>query len=293
MVLKSSLAKAAAGRKTMAKTWFITGSSSGFGRALAEQALARGDGVALTARDPSKVADLVERHPGRAHAIRLDVTAPVEVRQAVAEAFDRLGRVDVVVNNAGYGLFGALEEVSDAQIRRQFDTHVFGAIEVIRAMTPRLREQGGGHFINMSSMVGLQSMPLTAVYGAVKHAIEGLSEGLAAELAEQGIKVTILEPGHFQTDFSGRSMDIAMPSERYAHILPRLMARFEGFPHGEPRGVAEAMLAVADMDDPPLRLALGADAVDVGRDSLRRKLEAIDAWEATSVAAGKLPAEVA
>lgn len=277
----------------MAKNWFITGSSSGFGRALAELALARGDGVAMTARDPAAVAKLAEQYPGRAHAIRLDVTDSGQVHTAVTQAFEQLGHVDVIVNNAGYGLFGAVDEVTDEQIRRLFDTHLFGTIDVIRAVVPRLRAQGSGHILNMSSMVGLVAMPLSALYSSAKHAIEGLSEGLAGELADQGIKVTLIEPGHFVTEFYGRSMDMTMPSERYAHIVPQLMKRFEGFVHGDARGAAAAMLAVADMVEPPLRLILGADAIHVARESLRSKLDMIDAWEEMSRGAGNLPVEAA
>lgn len=256
------------------RVWFITGSSTGFGRELAEEALAQGHRVVATARRPETLDDLVQKYPQTARAVRLDVTQVEEVRAAVDEAVKAFGRIDVLVNNAGYGLIGALEEVSDEQLRRQFETNFFGAANVLRAALPVLRRQQSGHVLNFSSVGGFVSFPAASPYTATKFALEALSESLAQEVAHLGIKVTIVEPGAFRTDFNGRSLDA--PQNRipdYAateQFLSWLRAN-DGRQPGDPRKAARAVIKVVESAQPPLRLPLGADAVG----AIEAKLEAV------------------
>jgi NAD(P)-dependent dehydrogenase (short-subunit alcohol dehydrogenase family) len=256
------------------RVWFITGSSTGFGRELAEEALAQGHRVVATARRPETLADLVQKYPQTARAVRLDVTKPEEVRAAVDEAVEAFGRIDVLVNNAGYGLIGALEEVSDEQLRRQFETNFFGAANVLRAALPVLRRQRSGHVLNFSSVGGLVSFPAASPYTATKFALEALSESLAQEVAHLGVKVTIVEPGAFRTDFNGRSLDA--PQNRIAdyaateQFLNWLRAN-DGQQPGDPRKAARAVIKAVESANPPLRLPLGADAVG----AIEAKLEAV------------------
>jgi NAD(P)-dependent dehydrogenase (short-subunit alcohol dehydrogenase family) len=256
------------------RVWFITGSSTGFGRELAEEALAQGHRVVATARRPEALDDLVQKYPQTARAVRLDVTKPEEVRAAVDEAVKAFGRIDVLVNNAGYGLIGALEEVSDEQLRRQFETNFFGAASVLRAALPVLRRQRSGHVLNFSSVGGFVSFPAASPYTATKFALEALSESLAQEVAHLGVKVTIVEPGAFRTDFNGRSLDA--PQNRIAdyaateQFLNWLRAN-DGQQPGDPRKAARAVIKAVESANPPLRLPLGADAVG----AIEAKLEAV------------------
>lgn len=188
------------------KVWLITGSSTGFGRSLTEAVLQKGDRVVATARKPEQLGDLIEQYPEAAKAVPLDVTNLQEVGNAVKAAVDAFGRIDVLVNNAGYGSMGAIEEQSDEAIKRQFDTNLFGAINMIRAVLPTMREQRSGHILNISSVGGVVSMAGGGIYSSTKFALEAVSEALAQEVAPLGIKVTIIEPGAFRTDFSGRSL---------------------------------------------------------------------------------------
>lgn len=261
------------------KVWFITGSSSGIGRALAEEALAQGERVVATARRPEVLDDLVDGHPGSALAVRLDVTSRREVEQAVHRAVEVFGRLDVVVNNAGYGLIGALEEPSDEQIRGQFETNVFGVLNVVREALPVLRRQGRGHIINVSSSLGFHAVASYGYYSATKFALQGLSEALAAETAALGIKVTIAEPGGTRTEFVTRGMvDPAHPlPEVYPSTgaLSTYLARTDGRQHSDPRKVARVLIDVADLADPPLHLPLGVDAHDAIGRHLARNAEEI------------------
>jgi NADP-dependent 3-hydroxy acid dehydrogenase YdfG len=179
------------------KVWFITGTSSGFGRALAEEVLAKGERVVATARKPEVLRDLTQKYPDTARAVKLDVTNLEEVKSAISEAINEFGRIDVLVNNAGYALVGAIEETSDEQIRQQFDTNLFGVLNVTREALPILRGQKSGHIVNIGSAVGFVAYPSLGYYSATKFALEGLSEALAAEVAPHGIKTTIVEPGPF------------------------------------------------------------------------------------------------
>lgn len=269
------------------KVWFITGSSTGFGRELAEELLEQGYKVVATARKPETLADLTEKYPETARAVRLDVTNAEEVRAAVKEAVDAFGRIDVLVNNAGYGLIGAIEEVSDAQFRHQFETNVFGAVDVMKAVLPQMRAQKSGHILNLSSVGGFVSFPSAAYYTASKFALEAFSESLAAEAAHHGIKVTIVEPGAFRTDFNGRSLavgdnllgDVYPTTEGFSNWLKDM----DGKQPGDPRKAAQAMIKAAASENPPLRLPLGQDAIETIEAELENVKNDIAPWRETGV----------
>ena len=270
------------------RVWFITGASAGLGRALAEAALDRGDRVAATARDPDRVADLADR--GRAVPIGLDVTAPAEVRAGVAAALDAFDRLDVVVNNAGFGLFGALEELSDDDLRRQFETNVFGALAVIRAALPHLRRQRSGHIVQISSLEGVAPVVAGEVaYAGTKFAVEGVAEALAAEVAHLGIRVTIVEPGPLRTEFAAGAVAKAPDSADYAESVGKALewfAELAGRQPNDPALVAAAIAQAVDAPEPPLRLALGEEAVTAIREKLDRQRRELDAWEHVATAYG-------
>lgn len=269
------------------KVWLITGSSTGFGRSLTEAVLKKGDSVIATARKPEQLDDLVTKYTDTAKAVRLDVTNPQEVHNAVDAAIDAFGRLDVLVNNAGYGTVGAIEEVSDEAIRRQFDTNVFGALEMMRAVLPIMRQQRSGHILNVSSVGGFASFGATGIYCATKFALEALSEALAKEVAALGIKVTIIEPGAFRTDFNGRSLSAPEQLiEDYAPVSGTFLKWLEdmdGKQPGDPDKAAAAMIQVVESDNPPLRLALGADAVAAIEEKLKSVQAELDAWKEVSV----------
>jgi len=264
------------------RVWFITGASTGFGRKLAEAVLAKGDRVVATARKEETLADLERQYPNHGRAVRLDITDLTQVTASVQAAINAFGRIDVLVNSAGAGLVGAVEEVSDAQIRQQFETNIFGLLNVIRAVIPLLRQQGSGHILNISGMGGQVSFPLASIYHATKYAIEGISESLAKEVATFGIKVTIIEPGAFKTGFAGRSMTYAERIAAYQPVYGTMAKRFE--PTGDPARAAQAMIQAVGADVPPLRLALGADALHLVREKLNSELEEYERWESVTVA---------
>jgi NAD(P)-dependent dehydrogenase (short-subunit alcohol dehydrogenase family) len=266
----------------MDRIWFITGTSSGFGREIARAALAAGDRVVATARRTDGLADLVEQAPDRVRAVAVDVTDPAAVRAAVDIAVAEFGRIDVLVNNAGYGSRGALEELSDEQVRAQFDVNVFGVLDVLRAVLPVMRAQRSGHVVQMSSVGGVIATLGGAAYAATKFALEGLSEGLAVEVAPLGIRVTLVEPGPFRTDFAGRSAAHGEPVEDYALILDPARERFlaqDGQQPGDPARAAQAIVDLVGLDDPPVRLPLGAAAFDRIRARLGTRLADLDAVE--------------
>ena len=267
------------------RTWLITGVSSGFGRALAEAALERGDNVAGTLRRPDQLEPFNALQPDRALALLADVTDTPAVFRAVDATIAAFGRVDVLVNNAGYGLQGAIEELDDAASRAQFDVNVFGALEVTRAVLPHMRRQRSGHIVQVSSMAGVVGRAGLGLYAASKHALEGLSQSLAAETAPFGIRVTVVEPGAFRTEWAGRSMvhaeAIADYDETVRPTRDRL-ARLNGKQAGDPARAAAAIMTAVDADDPPFRLPLGGDAVDMIRAALDRQRAEIDAWEDVS-----------
>jgi NAD(P)-dependent dehydrogenase (short-subunit alcohol dehydrogenase family) len=244
-------------RQTSSRVWLITGSSTGIGRALAEAALAQGDRVIATARNPNKIQDLEQQYPQTAKAVRLDVTDPATIQTAVQSGLETFGRIDVLVNNAGYGLMGAIEEVSDQQVRDQFETNFFGLLNVTRAVIPVLRKQNSGHIVNISSIAGRLTSPMLGLYCASKFAVEGLSETLAQELEAFGIHVTLIEPGGFGTDFSSRSLVTAAQKPEYASIREQFVQFAAEQPRGHvPTGV-QSILKVVRLSQPPLRLGIG------------------------------------
>jgi NAD(P)-dependent dehydrogenase (short-subunit alcohol dehydrogenase family) len=246
----------------MSKVWFVTGSSRGLGRSFVEAALARGDKVAATARNTESLGELVAAYGEAVLPLELDVTDKAAVFETVNRAKEQFGRLDVIVNNAGYALIGAIEELSEQQLRDQLETNLFGAVWVIQAVLPQLREQGGGHIIQMSSAAGLVAMPLGAGYHVSKWALEALNDSLAQEVADFGIKVTVVEPAGFATR-SGKNPDplanghMAEPSPAYDGLRQRMAAMMGKQPAGDPAAAAQALLKIVDSDNPPLRVLFG------------------------------------
>ncbi len=269
------------------KVWLITGSSTGFGRSLTEAVLKHGDRVVATARKPEQLNDLVEQYPETAKAFRLDVTDAQNISEVIDFALKTFGKIDVLVNNAGYGAVGAIEEVSDEAIQRQFDTNVFGALKMMRAVLPLMRKQRSGHILNLSSVGGFVSFGATGIYCGTKFALEGLSEALSKEVESLGIKVTIVEPGAFRTDFNGRSL--AAPEQLIDDYAPitspflQWLQEMDGKQPGDPDRAAIAMIKVVESNNPPLRLALGADAVGMIEAKLESVKTELDTWRQVSL----------
>jgi NAD(P)-dependent dehydrogenase (short-subunit alcohol dehydrogenase family) len=269
--------------------WFITGCSTGFGRELAKLAIARGWRAVVTARDRAKVADLAEGATDRVLALALDVTDASQIAQAVSETSKQFGRIDVLVNNAGYGYQSSIEEGEEDKIRAQFDANVFGLFALTRAVLPLMRAQRAGHVLNVTSVAGLVGFPASGYYAATKHAVEGFSDALAAEAGPLGIKVTCIEPGPFRTDWAGRSL-IQTPSTipDYAETAgARLKATAEksGTQAGDPIRAGEAMIRVTELDNPPRHLVLGAWGYEAVTSRLKQRLAEIEAWRETSLGA--------
>ena len=271
------------------KVWFITGASTGFGRLLAEEVLKAGGKVVATARNLDKVSDLEAKYPQTAKALALDVTNQAQVDAAVEQTVAKFGRVDVLVNNAGYGVAGAIEEVSQAELMPMFETNVFGLLRVTRAFLPQLRRQRSGHILNLSSIGGVVASPGMGYYNATKFAVEGLSESLAGELGPLGIKVTIVEPGPFRTDFLGRSGVVAEKRiadyDTTAANMRKYVAENDGKQPGDPLRAVHAMMQVVDSPAPPLRLLLGASALQRLRTKLGGWEKEIAEWEQVTVGA--------
>lgn len=269
------------------RVWLITGSSSGFGRAIAQAVLDRGEKVVVTARNPQQVEDIQTKYPDRALAVQLDVTQPAQVQAAVEKAIAKFGRIDVLVNNAGYGAMGALEELSDEATRRQFETNVFGALNMMRAVLPSMRQHRSGYILNLSSVGGFVSFPGAGIYCATKFALEALSEALVKEVEALGIKIIIVEPGAFRTDFNGRSLVLA--DTQIADYEPVIsgfrqwLQDMDGKQPGDPVKAAEAMIQAVNSDNPPLRLALGADAVSAIETKLESVKAEMGAWKDVAV----------
>ena len=269
----------------MTKTWFITGASSGFGRQLTELLLERGDRVAASVRQPDALHDLAKKYGGRLWVGILDVTDSSAVRDIVNKAFTELKRIDVVVSNAGYALFGAAEEVADAQIERQIDTNLVGSISVARAVIPHFRQQGGGRIIQISSSVGQSAYPTMGVYAATKWGVEGFYEGTIPEIAPFGIEVTLVEPGASRTNFASSSADAGQILDVYDQTpvgdFRRLVASagLAMFP-GDPRKVASAIIASVDQTPAPRRLTLGSDAYALIHTALTERLAALESQKA-------------
>jgi len=275
--------------QTDTPVWFITGCSTGFGRELARLVLDRGWRAVVTARNPSQVADLVQGHEGDAIALQLDVTDAAQVAAAAKAAQDRFGQVDVLVNNAGYGYLAAIEEGEDAEVRAMFEANFFGLVAMTRAVLPGMRARRSGHIVNISSIGGLASFPATGYYHATKYAVEGLSESLAQEVAPLGIKMLVVEPGPFRTNWAGPSIkQSATRIEDYAATagVRRLQTEERsGKQPGDPVRAAEAIIAAVQAEHPPLRLVLGKPALDIARGKLVALKQDFDTWEATMLGA--------
>ncbi len=269
----------------MSRVWLITGSSRGFGRRLAEAVLAHGDRLVATARQPEQLDDLVTRYGDSVRAIPLDVTNAEQARAAVFAAVDAFGRLDVLVNNAGYGYAAAIEDASEAELRAQIETDLWGVINVTRAALPVMHRQRSGRILQFSSIAGRLGIPGLAPYHMAKWAVEGFSEALAREVAPLGIKVTLIEPGAFRTDFNVSSLRETPPSADYQSTVGPVMSFFSeiaGHEPGDPAKAAQAIIAIVDEEHPPRRLLLGSDAVHLARQSDQARLAEIDRWEQLS-----------
>jgi NAD(P)-dependent dehydrogenase (short-subunit alcohol dehydrogenase family) len=269
------------------KVWLITGCSTGFGRTLAEAVLKKGDSLLATARKPEQLSALIDHYPKTAKAVRLDVTLSQDIQAAVDTAITTFGRIDVLVNNAGHGLIAALEEVSDDEIHQFFETNFFGALRLIRTILPVMRKQGSGHIVNMSSTAGLVGFGGSSLYCGAKFALEGTSEALAKEVESFGVKVTLIEPGAFRTDFNGRSLAAAEQSiDAYATVSGASLQWFkqmDGKQPGNPRSAAQAIIQAVESPHPPMRLALGADAMSLIQEKLEWLKTDLDAWQQVTV----------
>jgi NAD(P)-dependent dehydrogenase (short-subunit alcohol dehydrogenase family) len=267
------------------KTWFITGTSRGFGREWTQAALDRGDRVAATARNPDSLSDLVERFGDRILPLRLDVTDRAADFAAVKTAYEHFGQLDVIVNNAGYGLFGAIEEVSEVEARAQIEANLFGALWVTQAALPYLRSQGSGHILQVSSIGGIGAFPVLGLYHASKWGLEGFSEALSQEVAPFGIKVTTIEPGGFDTDWSGSSAVHATPISEYDSLRSARASRNANVKSGDPSASSAAILKLVDADNPPLRLLLGEFATQFVPKIYEQRLNIWREWEDVARAA--------
>jgi NAD(P)-dependent dehydrogenase (short-subunit alcohol dehydrogenase family) len=271
------------------RTWFITGASTGFGRILAEEVLKAGGKVVATARRRDKVADLEEKYPEKAKAFALDVTDPAQILSIVAQTLTTFGPVDVLVNNAGYGLAGGIEEASEEEFMPVFETNVFGLMRVTRAFLPHFRSQRSGNIVNLSSIGGLIGSAGWGYYNASKFAVEGFSEALAAELAPLGVHVTIVEPGPFRTDFLGRSGVEA--NERIADYdatagkTRQYFHEQAGKQKGDPLRAVHAIIQAAEAPQPPLHLVLGVLALQRMRGKLDQWKAELDTWQSTTLGA--------
>ena len=267
------------------KVWFITGTSRGFGRVWAQAALARGDQVAATARDVKTLAPLAERYGDLVAPLTLDVTNKAAAGAAIAFAHERFGRLDVVINNAGYGLFGTIEEVSESEARAQLETNLFGALWVTQAALPFMRAQGSGHIIQVSSIGGVNAFPTVGLYHASKWGLEGFSQSLAAEVAGFGIKVTIVEPGGFATDWGGASAKRAAQMKIYDGAREKIAAFRSNSIPGDPNATGPAILKLVDATDPPLRIFLGTSGLPMTRAEYARRIETWEKWNDVSIEA--------
>jgi NAD(P)-dependent dehydrogenase (short-subunit alcohol dehydrogenase family) len=271
----------------MSKVWLITGCSTGFGREIAKLVLESGYKAAVTSRNVEDVKDIVEKFPDSAIAIKLDVTKPDEIKTAVDKTIATFNRIDVLVNNAGIGYFGAIEESEETAVRRMFEINFFGLAHVTREVLPIMRKQRSGHIINISSIGGLVAFPAVGFYNATKFAVTGYSESLAKETAHLGIKVTVVAPSGFRTDWAGRSADNAkMVIDDYAVTAganKESIRSNSGSQPGDPQRAAQAIINVVESTDPPLRLLLGKGALKGARNKIKELQQDIDTWEETTV----------
>jgi NAD(P)-dependent dehydrogenase (short-subunit alcohol dehydrogenase family) len=276
----------------MKKTWLITGASRGFGRIWAGAALRRGDQVTVTARKLADVVDFRERFGDAALPLALDVTNTEQVQQVVQEAYAHFGTLDVLVNNAGTSLFAATEEASDEQIRGLFDANYLGMVRVLRAALPLLRKQGHGHILGVSSGLGITALPLMGFYCATKWAVEALHESLAREVKAFGIKVTLVEPGAYATEF-GKSGEVADSLKAYTDLRKQVLTRLATMERGDPAATTTAILKLVDTDNPPLRLGLGNTILPRARAAYAERLATWEAWEGVMNAAMGEPKKAA
>jgi NAD(P)-dependent dehydrogenase (short-subunit alcohol dehydrogenase family) len=277
--------------------WFITGCSTGFGRELAKLVLDRGYRAAITARDPTKIRDITAGHEGRALALKLDVTDKAEVTEAVRYAESVFGSIDVLVNNAGFGYVGALEESDEEEVRAMVETNFFGLARMIHMVLPGMRIRRRGNIVNISSIGGLVGFPGVGYYNATKFAVEGLSESLAKEVAPLGIKVLVVEPGPFRTDWAGRSLkkssqQIPEYAETAGAFRERITSR-SGKQVGDPVRAGEAIIQALESDHAPLHLVLGLIALETARTKIEKLSGELDAWEETSLSADYPESQVA
>ena len=278
----------------MATSWFITGSSRGLGRSLAAAVLAHGDSVAATARRPEQLADLVAQYGDRILPLALDVTDHAQIAEAVAAAVAHFGRLDVVVNNAGFGITGAAEAYTEEQVRSQLETNLYAPIAVTRAVLPQLRQQRSGHILQISSMGGRVGNPGASIYQAAKFGLGGFSEALAKEVAPLGIRVTCVEPGGFRTDWAGSSMTYAPEVAGYETTIgPRVeMFRNGSFvPMGDPDKAAQVLIALVAHPNPPVHLLLGSEAVAITEFAEAAKQAELEQWRAVSISTDHNEAE--
>lgn len=273
----------------MSKVWLITGCSTGFGRELATHVLQLGNQAGVASRNTDDVTDIVAAHPDTAIALKLDVTKPNEIEAAVQQTLARFGRIDVLVNNAGIGYFGAIEESEEAEVRRMFDINFFGLANMTKAVLPVMRGQRSGHIVNIASIGGLVGFPGVGFYNATKFAVDGLSESLYKETAPLGIKVTIVAPSGFRTDWAGRSANNSpIVIEDYASTAGANKATIRGYSGnqpGDPVRAAKAIVKAVESANPPLRLLLGVAALKGARNKLKELQRDFDAWEETTVGA--------
>jgi NAD(P)-dependent dehydrogenase (short-subunit alcohol dehydrogenase family) len=278
------------GRPGRPRTWLITGVSSGFGRALAEAALEKGDRVAGTVRTEVARRKFEEHAPGRSLGVLLDVTDRAAIVRSVVEVEEWAGGIDVLVNNAGYGLVGGVEEASDNEIRAQFEVNVFGALAVIQAVLPLMRRQRSGRIVCVSSVSGLVGWPSLGIYSGSKFALEGICETLAQEVAPLGIRVILVEPGGLRTDFAGRSSAQAAKTivdyDATVGACKRILAEHAGHEAGDPRKAAKAVLTAVEAESPPLRLLLGADALQYTSNKLTAFKDEMERWKSLSLGIG-------
>ena len=264
------------------KIWFITGASRGLGLAWAQAALERGDTVVAAVRSTDSMAALKSRFADAIVPIGVDVGSRAAVFDAVGMAIAKFGRIDVLVSNAGYGLFGTIEETDETQARAQFDVNLFGTLWVVQAALPHLRRQGSGHVIVTSSIAGIITFPTAGVYNATKWAVEGLIETLASEVAGFGIRVTLVEPGGYDTDWRGNSASHTTPMPQYDALRQAMKAAGATRKLGDPAATAKAILAVVDAAEPPLRLILGNAGLPAARKAYEQRLKTWDAWASLS-----------
>lgn len=268
------------------KVWFITGSSRGFGRIWTEAALKRGDKVAATARKLESIADFKEKYGSNVLPLELDVTNNEQVKSAVEQAYAHFGKLDIVLNNAGYSLVSTIEEAKADEIKAMYETNIFGPLSVIKAALPLLRQQGYGHILGTSSNLGHITMPVIGYYCSSKWAFEAIHESLAAEIKQFGIKVTIIEPGAYATEFgSSDSLKFASNLDIYTEFKKQFIDGLQGMKRGDPNATPEALFAVVDAENPPLRFFLGSHNLPQVRDVYSKRLATWEAWQNISNAA--------